>query len=185
METKTKSNQRPVIILLIALIALLAIVLAVVLIRGRTASIPDGKTPLIGYSTEAKVMLDQDSLQAAMDAAMENARNGNVGLRYKNNAYSDDGINFSCYIVNSSSNAYDMFLTIYADAELTDQIFLSELVPPGSGFENITLEHSLENGDHRVYVALTQVETDEETGEQSIRNQVVHTMDFHVTMSEN
>jgi hypothetical protein len=29
-------------------------------------------------------------------------------------------------------------------------------------------------------VALTQVETDEETGAQSIHNQVIHTMDFHV-----
>lgn len=31
-----------------------------------------------------------------------------------------------------------------------------------------------------VYVALTQVDTDEETGEQILKNQVMHTMDFHV-----
>lgn len=74
-----------------------------------------------------------------------------------------------------------MFLTIYADAEMTEQIFLSGLVPPGSGFENITLDRALEKGDHMVYVVLTQVETNAETGEQVIRNQVAHTMDFHVT----
>jgi hypothetical protein len=73
-----------------------------------------------------------------------------------------------------------MFLTIYADAEMTDELFLSQLVPPGSGFENITLEHSLDVGDHMVYIALTQVEQDEETGEESVVNQVFHTMDFHV-----
>ena len=49
---------------------------------------------IIGYATEAKVMLDQDSLQAAMDEAMANARDGNVGLMYKNDAFSDDGVNF-------------------------------------------------------------------------------------------
>jgi hypothetical protein len=31
-----------------------------------------------------------------------------------------------------------------------------------------------------VYIALTQVEQDEETGEESVVNQVFHTMDFHV-----
>jgi hypothetical protein len=119
-------------------------------------------------------------LQAAMDRAMENAKNGNISLLYKNNAYSSDGSTFSCYIVNSGANAYDMFITIYADLEMTDELYLSKLVPPGSGFEEITLEHPLDPGTHTVYVALTQVETDEETGAQSIHKQVVHTMDFTV-----
>jgi hypothetical protein len=73
-----------------------------------------------------------------------------------------------------------MFITIYGDESMSDELFLSQLVPPGSGFESLTLEHPLSTGDHVVYVALTQVETDEETGAQSIHNQVVHTMDFHV-----
>jgi hypothetical protein len=134
----------------------------------------------IGYATEATVMLNEDDLQAAMDAAMENAKNGNVALLYKDNAYSSDGENFECYIVNSTANAYDMYLTIYADPEMTDELFLSKLVPPGSGFETITLEHPLETGDHVVYVVITQIDTDEETGAQTVKNQVVHTMDFHV-----
>jgi hypothetical protein len=134
----------------------------------------------IGYATEAHVMMDEDALQAAMDKAMENAENGNVGLMYKDNAYSTDGTNFQCYIVNSATNLYDMFITIYADADMTDELYNSQLVPPGSGFENLTLEHSLDVGDHVVYVAITQVDTDEETGEQSILRQVVYTMDFHV-----
>lgn len=182
METKTKSNnQKLIIILLIALVVLLIGILAVILSRGNAESIPDGNTPLIGYATEATVMLDEDSLQAAFDEAMKNAAEGSVGLKYKNNAYSTDGVNFECYIANSESNIYDMFLAIYADAEMTDQLFLSGLVPPGSGFENVKLEHALDSGDHTVYVALTQVDTDEENGEQVLKNQVVHTMDFHVT----
>jgi hypothetical protein len=42
------------------------------------------------------------------------------------------------------------------------------------------LERPLDEGDHIVYVALTQVKTDEETGSQTIGNQVVYTMEFHV-----
>ncbi len=134
----------------------------------------------IGYASEASVMLDENSLQAAVDEAMANAADGNVALQYRNNAYSDDGTNFDCRIVNSASNAYDMFLTIFADAELTDRLYLSGLVPPGSGFETLTLEHALDPGDHTVYVVLTQVDLDE-NGEQVMVHQVSHTMDFHVT----
>lgn len=179
-ENKKGLSSKVVIAVAAVIIVLLLGIVAFLLLRPSSTNIDDEGVPKIGYSTEAKVMLDQDSLQAAMDQAMENAKNSRVGLRYKNNAFSTDGVTFECYIANSSSNIYDMFLTIYADAEMQDQIFLSELVPPGSGFEEITLDHALETGDHTVYVALTQVETDEESGEQVIKNQVVHTMEFHV-----
>lgn len=135
----------------------------------------------IGYSSEAQVILTQEDLQAAYDRAKENALNGNIALLYKNNAYSSNGIDFSCYIVNSANNKYDMFLTIFADLEMTDQLFLSQLVPPGSGFNQLRLEHALEKGDHTVYVSLTQVDRNPETGEEFICGQVFHTMEFHVT----
>jgi hypothetical protein len=87
--------------------------------------------------------------------------------------------------MNSTGNIYDMFLGIYSDIEFTDELFLSQLVPPGSGFENITLEHALDVGDHTVYVVFTQVKDDEETGEETVANQVVFTMDFHVYDEDN
>jgi hypothetical protein len=177
METSTKATGLSVkaVIAVAAVVVAVVVAAAVVIVRSQASSDTG-----IGYATEAKVMLDEDSLQAAMDKAMENAKYGNVSLLYKDNAYSTDGTNFSCYIVNSASNAFDMYLTIYSDLDMTDELFMSKLVPPGSGFESLKLEHSLELGDHTVYVVLTQVDTDEETGEQVIRNQVVHTMDFHV-----
>jgi hypothetical protein len=171
------STKAVVLIVAAAVVVVAAIAAVVVVLTHQDQSNDLG----IGYANEARVILDQDSLQAAMDEAMENAKDGNIALLYKDNAYSEDGSTFECYIVNSAANAYDMFLTIYADENMTDELYLSQLVPPGSGFEKITLEHPLAKGDHVVYVALTQVETDEETGEQSIHKQVVHTMDFHVT----
>jgi hypothetical protein len=171
-------STKAVVLIVAAAVVVVAAIAAVAVVLTHQDQSDD---PGIGYASEAKVMLNQDDLQAAMDAAMANAREGNIALLYKDNAYSDDGSTFECYIVNSANNAYDMFLTIYADLEMTDELYLSQLVPPGSGFEEITLEHPLEKGDHTVYVALTQVETDEETGEQSVHKQVVHTMDFHVT----
>ncbi|MBD5170180.1 MAG: hypothetical protein HDT20_08730 [Oscillibacter sp.] len=178
-KAQSKSNQKWIIILLLLLIVLLGVVLVVVLGRSNTQSISDDDTPLIGYAADATVMLDEASLQAAMDEAMKNASEGNVALRYKNSATSDDGVNFACYLANSPANRYDAFFTIYADAAMTDQVYLSGLVRPGSGFENITLDHALDSGTTTVYVAVTLVDT-EEDGTQTIKAQVVHTMDFYV-----
>lgn len=177
-ETQKISNK-VVIIVGAIVIVLLAAVIVILLTRPSTVNIGDESVPKLGYSTEAKVMLDQDSLQAAVDEAQRNAKEGKVALQYQNEAFSTDGKTFSCYIANAPANLYDMFLTIYANAEMTDQVFLSGLVPPGSGFEEITLDHELETGDHTVYVAVTQVAT-EEDGEQVIKNQVMHTIEFHV-----
>lgn len=180
MESKKPLDKRLIAVIVGLIIIIVALVLFLVF-RKDTADIDDNGTPLIGYAADAKVFLDQDSLQAAMDEAMRNAEDRNVALLYKNNAFSENGTDFECYIVNSAANKYDMFLTIFADESMTDQIFLSGLVPPGSGFENITLDHALEPGDHEVVVAVTQVETDAETGEQVVKNQVLHTMEFHVS----
>lgn len=177
-RTEKKSSSSQKVIIAVAIVIVLLLLAVIVLLLRRPGD--GGSGPTIGYATDAKVMLDQDSLQAAVDEALENAENGRVALEYQNDAYSSDGKTFSCYIANAAANLYDMFLTIYADESLTDQVFLSELVPPGSGFEEITLDRALDRGDHTVYVAVTQVETDEETGEQVMRNQVIHSIEFHV-----
>ena len=115
-------------------------------------------------------------MQKAVDEMYAHAAEGGVTLEYKNDARSTDGENFSCYIANAAENRYDMYLQIFADSELTDQLLLTGLIRPGSAFDNISLEHPLDPGTHRVYVAFTQVEEDLET----IHAQVMVTMDFTV-----
>lgn len=176
---KQKPLDKRLVAIIIGLVLVIVVMGCVLFLRKDEAAVEDGDTPRIGYATEAKVMLDQNSLQAAADEAQKNAREGNVALQYRNDAFSSDGKTFSCRIVNAPANIYDMFVTIYADSALTDQLFLSGLVPPGSGFEEITLDHELEPGDHTVYVAITQVDTGD-NGEQTIKNQVMHTIEFHV-----
>lgn len=183
-STEKKQLSTKAVIIVAALIVLLVIIAATVIVIKATGEKPPAPSSGIGYSSEAQIMLTQEELQAAAAAAWANSENGGVALLYKDGAYSYDGINFSCYIVNSPLNAYDMFLAIYTDIEFTDQIFLSRLVPPGSGFNSLKLSHPLELGDHEVYVVLTQVKIDEETGEEAICNQVIHTMPFHVIEEE-
>lgn len=175
-KNSNSNNKTKIIIAISAAVVVIAVCITVIILSRDKESDSTG----IAYASEAVVVLDQDSLQAAVNAAQANARNNMVALSYQNNAYSTDGKTFSCFIANSGENIFDMFLAIYADADMTDQVYLSGLVRPGSGFEEITLDRELEPGDHTMYVAVTQVVT-EEDGTQVIKNQVVHTIDFHVT----
>ncbi|MBQ9493557.1 MAG: hypothetical protein IJR54_07495 [Oscillibacter sp.] len=132
----------------------------------------------IGYEEDLTVVEDPDTLQKAVDRAIEQSREG-VGLEYKNDAYSSNGTDFICYIANAESNQYDMFIAIYGDEAFTDELFLSKLMRPGQAFDHVTLSHPLDPGSHTVYVAFTQVE--ELDGEQAIHAQVLVTMNFTVT----
>lgn len=124
------------------------------------------------------VVEDPDAFQKEIDEALENAQKNLIALEYKNEAYSEDGTNFACYIANSTDNIYDMFIAIYADAELTDELLLSKLIRPGQTFEQITLNRALEKGEHEVFLVFTQI--DEVDGEQVIRGQRTVTMNLFV-----
>ena len=105
--------------------------------------IQDGETPKLGYAEGTTVVEDPDALQKAVDEMYAHAAEGGVTLEYKNDARSTDGENFSCYIANAAENRYDMYLQIFADSELTDQLLLTGLIRPGSAFDNISLEQSV------------------------------------------
>ena len=140
----------------------------------------DSKDPsgfFIQYAEGTTVVEDPDALQKIVDEMSENARK-TIGLEYKNEAFSTDGQNFDCYIANAARNNYDMFIAIYADAEMTDQLFLSGLIPPGRAFDHITLNRPLEQGTHTVYIAFSQVEVVD--GQQTMRAQALVTLNFHV-----
>lgn len=148
---------------------------------GRNADPAPSESPttnkLIYASEGVTEVKDENALQEAVDKMVEKANDPGISLDYRELASSTDGTNFSCYLANSPNNAYDMFFNIYADAELTDQLFLSDLLRPGTAFENIKLEHPLEPGTHTVYVAQTLVEPDLET----IHSQIIVTMIFEVS----
>lgn len=133
--------------------------------------------PALAYASEGVMALENDAeTQAALEEALKS--HPGISLEYKNDAFSSDGSTFDLYLGNSNLNVYDMYINIFADENFTDQIYLSQLIRPGSAFDSITLEHPLEEGDHRVYVVFTMVDMAGE--EPQITGQTSATMDFHV-----
>jgi len=180
MEPKTQPAKKWLVPALLAIVILLLAVVVAVLLRKpeveKPVNSPDNGTPKIGYAEGVVAVDDADALQKAVDEMYDKASQKGITTEYRNDASSTDGTNFDCYLGNAPENGYDMYIQIFSDAELTDQLFLSQLLRPGTVFENITLDHPLDAGTHRVYVALTQVEEDLET----IHAQVFVTMDFTV-----
>lgn len=131
---------------------------------------PAEEPPGLQYATEGVVIADaRDGIYDELISADA------IALEFRNDAYSVDGQIFKCYVANSPINEYDMFLAFYADPEMTDQICMTGLITPGNAFEVLKLDRALEPGNHRLYVAYTQMEDPE-----TIHAQTLHTMDFHV-----
>lgn len=179
-EPKQQQKRSPLVLVLIIIIVAL-VAAAAVLALGKfgekepdPVQLGDNSTPLIGYEEGITVVDDPDALQKAVADAYAKAAEGGIPLEYKNKASSDDGENFTCYIANPAGAKYDVFITIFADSELTDQLYLSGLIPPGKAIREIKLDHKLEPGTHRGYTVYTQVEDDHAT----IHQQVAITMDF-------
>jgi hypothetical protein len=134
----------------------------------------------VGYAVDGVTALeDGDSLNKVVDEAYKQMMESKIALDYRNEAYSSDGINFDCYIGNSNDNVYDLFIGIYGNANYTDELFLSQLIRPGTAFEKITLNRALRPGKHEVIVLYSLVE--DVDGEQTIRGQLPIVMDFIVT----
>lgn len=178
MEPKTQNQKRWLVPALLGVIVLLLIVVIVVVTRPapELTSIDDTGVPKIGYAEGVTMVNDPDALQKAVDEMYAKAAEGNIMLEYSNDATSKDGETFECYIANAVENSYDMYIQMFADSALTDQLLLTGLLRPGTAFDSITLDHALDPGTHRVYVAFTQVEEDLAT----IHGQVMVTMDLTV-----
>ncbi len=98
----------------------------------------------LGYYNGAVVVTDEDELQKIIDDRKN--KDGQISLEYKNVATSNDGREFSCFIANSAKNKYDMYLGIYKDASYQEELFLTQLLRPGSGIQFFTCNEALEPG---------------------------------------
>lgn len=174
------AKQRRVIVPLVSSVVVLCAVVVVLVVTMRSqdaapAAEDDGGFRL-GYADGVTAVDDESALQAAVDAMMENADKQMVAS-FQNQAVSEDGKTFTCYIANSEYNEYDMFIALYTDISGdAEPIYLSGLMRPGEAFREIKLDEALDKGTHEVYLAMTQVEDDHST----IHGQSVVTIEMQV-----
>lgn len=182
MKNWSRGVSTVVVVLVILLVAAVAggTTAVVILLNrdtGEPVSAPQGLA--IGYAQGATIMDEADAQQKAINDMLRGGPG--ISIDYKSDAYSTNGTDFDCYLANSDVNTEDMYIQICADAEMTDTLFLSQLIRPGYAFRTVTLNRSLPEGDNPVYVCFTTVGQDE-NGEQVITGQTTFELDFHVTL---
>jgi hypothetical protein len=154
------------LVLILVIVALVGTVLYLLLGKGKGGSSENPteattESRVLGY--ESGVVTSGDSLQSKVDEMYSKAAEGYAGLEYQNTMTSNDGEHFTCYIANSLTNRYDMFVAIYVGDDLTNELYLSGLIPIGSAMENFTAEKKLASGTYNGTIVMTQVESDNAT----------------------
>lgn len=148
---------------------------------GNSAQSQSGQNPLVvGYATQGVTAVgSQEDFDKAVAEAVARSQEPGVSVKFKSEAFSDDGANFSCYLGNDEANGMDMFIAIYTDNTFEDELFVSGLLRPGEAFERITLNRALSPGTHSVVAAFSLVT--EENGQQSIAKQTFVSLRFNVS----
>jgi uncharacterized protein YxeA len=173
-EEKKDSKSKIIIIVLIVVVVVLigGGVVAFIMLNNNNSNVADNnntttttsavetRSPILKYD-EAAVALDENGLERQIQE-MKNAA-GDVSLEYKNDAVSNDGTHFDCYLANSDLNTEDMFIAIFKDASLEEQVYLSGLLRPGTSINKFESEIKFEPGLHSVVALFTSVGEDHET----------------------
>lgn len=143
--------------------------------RGAADVPAESDPPRIGYAADATMANSGNELQEIADRV---AQDKGITLEYSNTAISLDGQTVTCYVANAIENAYDMYFGVYFDSAYEEELYLSQLLRPGTALREITLSRVLEPGKYQIYVVETQV--GEIDGVQTIMSQVAHTIDLEV-----
>lgn len=167
-----KGGKKKIFLLLIIVLVLAVAGVAVFFWYKNRADEDDGNK--LGYETTAVVVTDPDELQKLVDEMQ--AQDGKISLEYKNVAKSSNGTDFECYIANSAKNTHDMYIGIYTDASYKEELYLTQLMKPGSGIKTFTCNKKMEPGRHDVVLVFTLVEDDHKT----IRAQTTVTYSLNV-----
>lgn len=159
MAEAKNSSKKTIIILLIVIIALLLGGGAAAIILLNRDGGEDTESGGIKYETNVGMVKPNEDLAEKLREGTEDR----IPLHFSTSAISKDGENFTCVLGNPEGAKYDIYFDIYADAECTEQIYLSGLVAPGSQLESFKSSKVFPEGTHDVVLVVTQVEDDHKT----------------------
>jgi len=161
-EEKKSSNNKIVIILIIVIVLLIA--------GGVTFFILNGKKPAESGTTSGKQIPLEVNAQVltsdqneAWNSMLEEMKDNEIPIRYSPTAASADGENFLCEIGNPISAPHYMYVDLYSDSTLSEEIYLSGLLAPGQGITSFKTSKKFPQGETDTVLVITTVDDDKET----------------------
>lgn len=162
-EEKKSSNKTVIIILIIVIILLLA--------GGATFFILNANKSPESESTGGKQIpleinagvLSPDKLKEWNESALQEMEDNQIPMIYSPTATSTDGVNFECEIGNPAGAKYYMYLDLYSDTSLEEEIYLSGLLEPGKGITSFSTSKTFPQGETDTVLVFTTVQDDQKT----------------------
>ena len=164
MAEERKSSNKKIIVILIIIIVLLiggGVAFALVM-NAKNNSAESGNDKVIPTEVNAKV-LGPDAMKEWNESVLAEMEDNQVPMVFAPNAISKDGENFTCEIGNPPGAKYLMYLDMYADTELKDEIYLSGLIEPGQGITEFKTNKKFPKGETDVVIVFTTVQEDRQT----------------------
>lgn len=171
MAENAKNNKKLIILISVIGVIVIGILTAIlIIVIGKENAPAEATDPMdnvvngqIQYDDNVVLIDDGDDIQAAYDAAKKKVEEGMIGLQYNNVATSSDGVNFDCVLGNSDTNSYDIYYDLYTDMNMSQRVFITGLIPPGSGITSFKSQVKYEPGTYEAILVITQVEDDHST----------------------
>lgn len=167
MTEKKNSGKKTIIILLVIIIALLVLGGAVLIFAlNRSDKESGSQSESTGKQIPLEMtagVLSPDKLKEWNEQALKNMEDNQIPIIYAPTANSADGVNFKCDIGNPEGAKYYMYLDLYSDATLSEEVYLSGLIEPGKGITSFTTNKAFPKGETDAVLVFTTVRDDMKT----------------------
>lgn len=163
-EEKKSSNNKIVIILIIVIVLLLAGGAVFFIMNNKSDK--EGDTTTSGKQIPLEVnagVLNPDKLKEWNESVLAEMEDNQIPIMFSPTAISKDGKNFSCEIGNPPGAKYYIYLDMYSDTTLSEEVYLSGLLDGGQGITTFETSKTFPKGETDIVLVVSTVQEDRKT----------------------
>lgn len=164
-EEEKKSSNKKIIIILIIIIVLLLVGGAVFFILNSKSG-EGGESATSGKQIPLEVnagVVNPDRMKDWNESVLAEMEDNEIPIIYAPNATSADGENFLCEIGNPEGAKYYIYLDMYSDTTLSEEIYLSGLLAPGQGITSFKTNKVFSEGETDIVLVISTVQDNRTT----------------------
>lgn len=166
MAEEKKSSNKIIILLIIIIVLLIAGGVAFFIMSSNRSDNGGESTPTGGKQIPIDVnagVLTGDKLKEWNESVLAEMEDYQIPIAFSPTATSTDGVNFSCEIGNPPGAKYYIYLDMYSDTSLEEEVYLSGLLEPGQGIFNFTTNRAFPKGETDIVLVISTVQDNRET----------------------
>lgn len=166
MAEEKKSSNKIIILLIIIIVLLIAGGVTFFIMSANRSDNGGESTPTGGKEIPLEVnagVLSPDTMKEWNESVLAEMEDNQVPIIYAPNATSADGENFLCEIGNPEGAKYYIYLDMYSDTTLSEEVYLSGLLAPGQGITSFKTNRAFPKGETDIVLVISTVQDNKTT----------------------